>query len=58
MDWIEHDGRFCPVSSDTVVRIRPRNGVEDTDRARAYEWDWRRAKSAEWQIVYYQPIEQ
>lgn len=38
--WIEHDGKGMPVSPDTKVIVRFRDGVEETPELAAPAIDW------------------
>lgn len=36
--WIEWNGGECPVSGNTIVQIKMRDGVKDRDLAKSYSW--------------------
>ena len=36
--WIEWKGGECPVSGNTIVQIKMRDGVKDRDLAKSYSW--------------------
>jgi hypothetical protein len=39
MGWIKHEGNWCPVSDETIVRVMLRDGSVDTDMACNFRWD-------------------
>lgn len=53
--WIEWDGREGPVATGTMVKVRWRNGEEDTDDSRAYQWGH---SGEEWDVVAYKVLGQ
>ncbi len=51
--WIEWDGREGPVATGTMVKVRWRNGKEDTDDSHAYQWGH---SGEEWDVVAYKVL--
>lgn len=61
--WIEHDGGECPVPRDALVKVRFRNGDEQSGRAcwfdggisyKPSDWNWQKSRSQHnsWIIAY------
>ena len=47
-EWIEHEGRKCPVPAGTVIDIRYRDGSEKRTVALNATDEWRNAEARFW----------
>lgn len=54
--WVKHDGKGMPVSPDTKVIVRFRDGVESQDVCNADLYDWSHCDDGR-DIVAYRVIE-
>ena len=47
-EWIEHDGKGMPVSPDTKVIVRFRDGDEETEDLAATAASWGAGRGSNW----------
>ncbi len=56
LHWIKWKGGDCPISSDTIVEVRFRNGIQG-HRAPAAAWNWHEIRTLpEMSIVAYRVL--